>query len=55
VVLAIEIMDHRGGEDKDEDNGHSLFHAFTIIPSLGARVKRRRPSYPRLSSDRIGL
>jgi len=39
VVLAIEIMEHRSGEDKDEDNGYGLFHAFAIIPSLGAGVK----------------
>jgi hypothetical protein len=41
VVIAIEIMEHRRGEDEDKDNGYGLFHAFTIIPSLGARVKFR--------------
>ena len=39
VVLAIEVMEHRGGEDKDKNNGHSPFHALTIIPYSEDGVK----------------
>ena len=39
VVLAIEVMEHRGGEDKNKNNGHGLFHASAIIACSEDGVK----------------
>jgi hypothetical protein len=48
VVLTIEIMEHRGGEDEDKNNGHGLFHAFAIIACLedGVKPELVHPSGP---------
>ena len=42
MVLAIEIMEHAGGEDEENDDDHGLFHSFEIIPRPAAFVNATR-------------
>lgn len=45
MVLAIKIMDHGDGEEKDERDDHGFFHTLRIIPRPAGAVNS--PARPR--------